>query len=599
MLFTFFGVAATIVSVIISIVVSSKVLGDGCKEGECLSMLYVTTTFLSSRRIETSLGFPVATERDLANVINTPFNDNAGSNRVYRFGHFIDCMYTARMADKLCLPNSLNDYTTCITNTSVISGLDNCASFPTVGGYYHWPTSEEYLGCVWNNPALQNSEVRRASQNVFRACMERTLWPFFEIPQGIDSPIVFGSYNWALLLLVGIVVMSSFAVYTCSWIEDGHVKHGEPNAWMRLGFLSSAVALVWNLIFLVVFLMIAFRNSGDFQKGGGLPTTFSTSYVTVTVMAAASLYFLSVVLQPGARKFVMRHYSGMKSEVAVIEQVPMDTEVHDHENHMLLRGTFPEVDPATKNRSPDYELSADEVVRYYTPPLLAIWSDSYMADFCIFMGIAGATGQLSTDTAWNLFTLILSYRVLGMIISRCISDAFTNNIRLGDETNKAKNDIVTRPAMFFRNRQNYAARPGKLAGQADVHINTKVIGLSTQLASVFLYMALITLVFNTNSPLTDFAYFKNFFILGFIIPEALRLLVHLYYQVTYGSQNMNEVPWMLYNSFYLIWLWDISLRIIFVSMIVLETSNTPGTFDFLKTQTSALMRDYIVQMAVV
>ena len=599
MLFTFFGVAATIVSVIISIVVSSKVLGDGCKEGECLSMLYVTTTFLSSRRIETSLGFPVATERDLANVINTPFNDNAGSNRVYRFGHFIDCMYTARMADKLCLPNSLNDYTTCITNTSVISGLDNCASFPTVGGYYHWPTSEEYLGCVWNNPALQNSEVRRASQNVFRACMERTLWPFFEIPQGIDSPIVFGSYNWALLLLVGIVVMSSFAVYTCSWIEDGHVKHGEPNAWMRLGFLSSAVALVWNLIFLVVFLMIAFRNSGDFQKGGGLPTTFSTSYVTVTVMAAASLYFLSVVLQPGARKFVMRHYNNMKSEVAVIEQVPMDTEVHDHENHMLLRGTFPEVDPATKNRSPDYELSADEVVRYYTPPLLAIWSDSYMADFCIFMGIAGATGQLSTDTAWNLFTLILSYRVLGMIISRCISDAFTNNIRLGDETNKAKNDIVTRPAMFFRNRQNYAARPGKLAGQADVHINTKVIGLSTQLASVFLYMALITLVFNTNSPLTDFAYFKNFFILGFIIPEALRLLVHLYYQVTYGSQNMNEVPWMLYNSFYLIWLWDISLRIIFVSMIVLETSNTPGTFDFLKTQTSALMRDYIVQMAVV
>jgi xanthine dehydrogenase iron-sulfur cluster and FAD-binding subunit A len=33
---------------------------EGCKEGECQSMLYVTTTFLSSRRIETDMGFPVA-----------------------------------------------------------------------------------------------------------------------------------------------------------------------------------------------------------------------------------------------------------------------------------------------------------------------------------------------------------------------------------------------------------------------------------------------------------------------------------------------------------------------------------------------------------
>lgn len=597
MLLTFFGVLATLVAVAISIAITSSVLGDGCKEGECLSMLYVTTTFLSSRRIETSLGFPVATERELTNTINTPFNDpgsgQAGKDRAYRFGHFIDCMYTARMADKLCLPNSLNDYTTCITNSSIITGLDSCASFPSVGGYYHWPTPEEYLGCVWNNPALQNSEVRRASQNVFRACMERTLWPFFEIPQGIDSPIVFGSYNWALFLLVGIVVMSSFAVYTGSWKEYGHVKRGEPDIFMRLGFFSSAIALVWNLIFLVIFLMIAFRNSGDFQKGGGLPTTYSTSYVTVTVMAAATLYFLSAVLQPGSRKFVITRYTG-NAHVGVIEPVPVESEVHDHENHMLLRGTFPGVNPKGQPAA-DYELTEAEVARYYTPPLLAIWSDSYLADFCIFLGIAGATGQLSTDTAWNLFTLILSYRVLGMIISRCISDAFTNNIRLSEDVNAAKTDIVTRPGMFFKNYTNYAGREKG----GDVHINTKVIGLSTQLACIFLYISLITLVFNANSPLTDFTYFKNFFIFCFIIPEALRLLIHLYYQVVYDKDHMNDVPWMLYNGFYLIYLWDISLRIIFISMIVFETSNTPGTFDFLKKQTTSLMRDYVVQMAVV
>lgn len=593
MVLSLVGFLTAITAVIMSIVISARVLGEGCKEGECLPMLYLTTTFLSSRRIETSIGFPVATERDLANSIATPFNDPASANkdRTYRFGHFIECMYTARMADKLCLPNSLSDYTVCVTNSTLIAGgLDSCATFPSVGGYYHWPTPEEYLGCVWNNPALQNSEVRRASQNVFRACMDRTLWPFFEIPQGIDSPIVFGSFNWALLLLVGIVVMSSFAVYTGSLKEDGHVNHGESDSLMRLSVFWTGIALVWNIIYFVIFLIIAFRNSGDFQKGGGLPTTFSTSYITVVVMAAALLYFLSIFLQSGSRKFIRTLYK-TDSNVAVIEAVPIETEVSDHENCALLRGTFPEVP------SKSYALSGEDVAKYYMPPMLAIWADSYFADFCIFLGIAGATGQLTTDTAWNLFTLILSYRVLNMIISRCMSDAFTNNIRLDDEVNKAKNLIVTIPSAYST-KYTFSSNGAVYKPPHDVHINTKVIGLSTQLAALFLYIALITLVFNGNSPLQDFNYFKSFFVLCFIVPEALKLLIHLYYQLTYGPDHMNDVPWILYNGFYFIWLWDVVLRIVFVCIVVLETSNNPGTFDYLKTQTNSLMRDYVAQMLV-
>ena len=82
------------------------------------------------------------------------------------------------------------------------------------------------------------------------------------------------------------------------------------------------------------------------------------------------------------------------------------------------------------------------------------------------------------------------------------------------------------------------------------------------------------------------------------MPEALKLLIHLYYQLTYGPDHMNDVPWILYNGFYLIWLWDVILRIIFICIVVLETSNSPGTFDYLKTQTNSLMRDYVAQMLV-
>jgi hypothetical protein len=61
---------------------------------------------------------------------------------------------------------------------------------------------------------------------------------------------------------------------------------------------------------------------------------------------------------------------------------------------------------------------------------------------------------------------------------------------------------------------------------------------------------------------------------------------------------MGNVPWGLYNSFYAIWLWDVVLRLIYVALLVIDAGNAPGTFDFLKTQTGLLMRDYVRYMAI-
>jgi hypothetical protein len=240
---------------------------------------------------------------------------------------------------------------------------------------------------------------------------------------------------------------------------------------------------------------------------------------------------------------------------------------------------------------------------------MATWADSYFADVCIVMGVAGATGQLSTDQAWNLFSLYLIYRILNMIISRCMSEAFMNNIREESGVNEGKNKIVSRPSMFFthardnypRDRSDWKTWAGRgtrqTGGGPDVHLTTKIIGLSTQLAALYLYIGLIFLVFNQDSALNDFATFQAFFIVCFIIPEALRLLVHVFYQLMYDS-NSGGVPWMLYNFGFAIWIYDYVTRIIFILVILFETSNNPGTFDFLKTQTNTLMQDYLVSMAI-
>lgn len=610
---TLINALSVITGLIISVAVLSRVLGAGCEEGTCQSMLYITTTFFSSRRIETSIGFPVATERSLSNTIQTPNNYvDTGKDRSYRFGHYLECMYTARMADKICPPTLIfNDYANCVSNQS--AALDVCASFPTSGGagFYHWPTSEEYLGCLWNNPLFQNSESQRASKNVFRACIDKSLWPFFEIPQGIDTPIFMGSYNWALLLATGLIIMTSFGVYTCSWKEDGVVSKGEPGYMMRLGSFWSLTALVWNVIFFAMFTSIAFRNAGEFQKGGGLPTTSSTSYLTMGLFAVAVIYFLSVALQPFRRGF-KAYYTGsggVAKVVSVLSGSLFGTDDYESQQQMLssqplhpgLSATLPAV--YNGKNSPSFTLSEEDVAKYYTPPMLATWADSYFVDVCFVMGMAGATGQLSTDQAWNLFTLTFSYRILNMIISRCMSDAFMNNIRLDQDVNDAKNGIVTRPHMFYSHKQEPDnARPawgkrgkGKSGHNMDIHLNIKIIGLSTQLAALYLYVGLLCLVFSPNSALTDFGYFKGFFVTCFIIPEALRLLLHLFYQLMYDHSD-DGVPWMLYNSAFFIWIWDYVFRIIYVCIVIFEASNSPGTFDFLKTQTNALMRDYVVSM---
>ena len=617
---TMTNVLAVLVGFVLSIVLVVKVLGQGCDETTCQSMLYITTTFMSSRRIETTMGWPVATERSSSDQVQTPFNALAGGDRAYRFGHYLECMYTARMADRLCPPTTtFNDYTACMTNTTVVSALDYCASFPSavqsgVTVYSHWPTSEEYLNCLWSNPLLQNSESQRASKNVFRSCVEKSLWPFFEIPQTMDTPVLMGSYNWALLAVAGLIVFTSFGVYTAGWKEDGVVNHGEVGYMMRLGALWSGLALLWNIVFFAIFLVVAFRNSGEFQKGGGLPTTSSTTFVTILVFAVAVLYFLSAFLQGIRPRTFLAAYSKAGAGMAkIIAAGPPPTRT-DHENqHLMLASTLPSVDPGGKFAETYAIVYADadpgQVARYYTPPMLATWADSYIADVCIVMGMAGATGQLSTDQAWNLFALTLVYRVLNMIISQCISDAFMNNMRLDDEVNREKNGIVTRPGMFYTHGKEYQAQGegrqwkdwktrtrGKSEHNVDVHLNTKIIGLSTQLAALYLYVALIYLVFQGNSALNDFATFKTFFVFAFVIPEALRLLLHLFYQSMF-TPDENGVPWMLYNAAFFVWLWDFVIRIIFVSVLILEASNNPGTFDFLRTQTNNLMRDYPVALA--
>jgi hypothetical protein len=126
----------------------------------------------------------------------------------------------------------------------------------------------------------------------------------------------------------------------------------------------------------------------------------------------------------------------------------------------------------------------------------------------------------------------------------------------------------------------------------------QVVGLSTQLAAFYLYLGLLVLVFDTNFALHEFGVFQAFFVLCFLIPELLRLLLHLVLQLFYDVEgNANSVPWLLYNSAFFIWIWDYVFRLIFIGIVLLGTSDNPGTLEFLKEQTSTTMGTFVTAMA--
>ena len=637
MTLTLFHVLETVASFAISIAILVYALGGNCSPTTCKSMIFVTSTFFSSRQLESNYGWPVATERSqLGEVVQYPTDKDT-----YAFSHYFECMFTSQMADTTCgLATTVPSYKNCLyNNTATTAALTVCNALSSTNYVTHWPTSEEYTRCLFTHEAMRNSVSLRASQNVFRSCISKSLWPFFENQQTVDTPLPLGSFNWAILISAGLIVMTSFAVYTVSWFEDGHVKKGEPQLFMRFGIFWSTISFVWCLIFFIIFATVAFNHTTAFEHNQGVPTTASTMFLTLGLLGFCILYYGGEVCESQywvfrqhtfkaeapnhAKRFVDKwkdHYSSGREHFSKIFKHRVNPEQSD-EHHPLLPDEIPSgqsrlqmpLQPSSKEYSEI--LTPEDVAKFYTPPLLSTWADGYIADGCLFLGLAGATGQLTTDQSWNLFTLMTLYRLLNMMISRFMYESFMNNLCFDTRYNQAKFNIKNYP---LRGRLagddesgGYNVVPGQSEDETtklhtpavkeipteDIHLDIKVLGLSAQFASLYLYAALCYIVFNGNVALSDFNLFTGFFCVGFVIPELIRFVTHVFCQVRQPAPN--QIPWVLLNTHFFVWIWDLAVRIIVCSIVVLgNDSEMSGSRQYLIHHTNLLMGDYLKLLGV-
>jgi len=161
-----------------------------------------------------------------------------------------------------------------------------------------------------------------------------------------------------------------------------------------------------------------------------------------------------------------------------------------------------------------------------------------------------------------------------MVMARFMVECFSNNIREDEKLNNAKHSKME---MVIVPKYDDPAN------------DIKVMALGTQIAAWYIFIGLCIMVFDSNTLLSEFSLFKTFFVLGIIVPEIIRSIVHLICQFFYTSSFKGTIL----ISHEIVWIWDLVIRIIFCSVVYFQVDvNVMGTRAYLQNMSFDLMKTY-------
>lgn len=555
---------------------------------------YGTTTFLSTTDGLENRGWPVATDK--------PGEWPASKSNFWPLDPYYTCMQTAGIANATCSTSMpLDQYITCVTyQPATKAALSTCMGYVSNNIFAGWPNGDQFMSCVFNSPVLGGLVQSRKVRNGFKACMDQTVYPFFEAAVSPDSNVFLGSYNWGIVGALGLLGFSFFAVYTGSPSVVGKVHYGKVGSLQKLGGVWGAfITVVCLAMWVANFCLFWYGNNNQFDNA-------TTGIITFSVLSALVGYFglewmdywfgeyvVSDVRNPwelykhGKTHVVTRRDERIKGEKEAREA---EEQADYYRNRGSDMGKGLEV-PANLGLMP-FEGEAmypinEQNVDAYTSPLLAIWSDGYVVCDCLmWLGMAGATGQVTTDYVWNVFTLVILFRVNNANIARLLYECFHTDRADSREVDRFKTE---NPALHVP-QQHKAPPKGyhQIEGVSEIFLDLKVLALSLQLANVMFFVALLYVVFNpqqlTAASWTPFWWFA---VLGFIIPEGIRFLLHLYCQMKYSHHH----GMTLLMTFQFLFLWDLIVRLILFIVVVWwgDNSNLFGTRGFLRSEYQYVM----------
>jgi len=473
-----------------------------------------------------------------------------------------ECMFTAQVGRAKCNNDTLDNYFKCI-KTNYNTELTACEGLPSNRNYLY-PIRTDYAECVWKKVGGSVYNL-----TVLDRCMDITFWPIYEVIQDVDSEYFLGSFNWALLLIAGFsffLALVYYSSYPFRFGKDSHIEivHGKvaSSEYMARGSLTQVlVAFVFVLIVVIAMGIICWDYSSNFHnKGVGAPSTVSTQVLIFTTIMAGLSYFLCEI----AEFWDARKKANPSNETSAnMENVNL---LSNKSIPVAFQMQVPNVgyylNPSTGSSKVH---SYEGVLHHYGLSILKTWSDAYVFDVLVFVGVVGCTQHVILAEVYNIFWLMLTLRLVQMVVNRQLYAAY-----------------------IMKGYQN--------SNQTD-NFKNKAFAFAAELASAFIILNIMFIVFNQNRMAYEISIFVWFFALALVIPESLKFLLHLYLLFGYGeahkSPSRDEQDYISRKGtvimvlYQFIVLWDVVVRLILIGILFWQ--NYPGTRTFWDERHRALM----------
>lgn len=412
-----------------------------------------------------------------------------------------------------------------------------------------------------------------SNHHAFEKCIPQTAWPALDVMQTPYSSTFLGSYNKHFVLVVGMWLMCSFAVYS-AWlgVESAPTANGKPAKFLsRAGQFLVVFCVVWNAAAVVI---VVARGFGDPASANYFPMTIQTVMVTLLFSVLGLIYFgreaWETFYRPGS-------YSGVAAEPSAAVTAEIGT-VQPQKSMYSARGGRQVSNLGAFMRVPGTPVSADLETVQYTPLLVPTWSDCWViCDGLLLLGVIGTSTDVVTADIVMCFVYALAAAVAHSSFVRLLDQGYVNDVPSSDgyaALHGANNFRMTNWDSMVSSSE---FKKEELARQG-LRVMAMVSDIATLMFSM-IYWYLVFSRYGSNATILSYV------ILTSVIPSLVWLTLNLLldFEIIFNQ--------LIYPAQFL-FAYNIAIRSIFV-FVIISTLKTDARATFTDDNSLRLMIQYI------
>jgi hypothetical protein len=256
-----------------------------------------------------------------------------------------------------------------------------------------------------------------AHRNAYEMCIPQSAWPAIDVMQTPYSSTFLGSYNKHFVLVVGIWIMCSFAVYSF-YLGEFKLSAGrfKPNFLMAGGLLLTTFCFFWCAGGV---LMAVARSFTSADTAANFPMSVQTVIVTIFATSVSVIYYGRELWE------IIRYARKSGDDTATASVNPSGQQSrYPHSAYSPLR-TF----MTPKDSEGDVTLSD------LMPVVLPAWNDCFLiCDGLIFLGLVGSAKDVVTADVVLCFLAVTGAAAMNSALSRIFVDTYNAGDNKGQRT---------------------------------------------------------------------------------------------------------------------------------------------------------------------